>query len=66
MKERLASIFIIFYIDLIYSLKNLHKTLMKSILFRLCITLLVLLFSNLSLNFNYIPLVLCNFFVTKL
>ncbi len=51
--------FFIFYNNLIYSLNNLHKTLTKSVLFRLSIGFLVLLLSFFNINSYYIPLVLC-------
>ena len=55
---------IIFLTSLNYSLKNLHKTLMKSIIFRLCLYFLVFLFVGTSSNdsvvlcIDYFPLVL--------
>ena len=49
----------VFYINLMYSLNNLHKTLVKSVLFRLLIMLLVSLFSIYGIDSYGISLFVC-------
>jgi hypothetical protein len=50
---------LIFFISLSFSLKNLYKIIIKSIIFKLCLLVIVYSLGLLGINMVYFPLVLC-------